>query len=58
KKTPTLTLPQVQRLLAAALERERLDRRQAAQILKYYTYRNYGAYMAHSRRRKVNRLDC
>ncbi|WP_176226713.1 hypothetical protein [Candidatus Hakubella thermalkaliphila] len=45
-------------MLAAALEWERLDRRQAAQILKYYTYRNYGAYMAHSKRRQVDRLNC
>jgi SRSO17 transposase len=56
KKTPTLKLPQVQRLLIATFKHRRLDRSQAAMILKYYTYRNHRAYLAHRKRWLVEKL--
>ena len=50
KKTPTLTLPQVKRLLAVCHDRQRLDKQDALAILRYYTRRNYVAYRAHRKR--------
>ncbi len=63
KKIPTLTLPQAQRLLIAAISLRTLTVAQAQKVilkaidnLKYYTYRNYCAYMSH-RKKRLRELD-
>jgi hypothetical protein len=46
-------------MLIAAFEHQRLDRRQAAKILKYNTYRNRIAYLAHRKKRLADeKLNC
>jgi len=46
-KSPTLTLPQAQLLVAAVLEERRVTKHRALQIVQYYTKRNYVAWIAH-----------
>ena len=46
-KSPTLTLPQAQLLVAAVLEEGRVTKHRALQIVQYYTKRNYVAWIAH-----------
>ncbi len=46
-------------MLIAAFEHQRLDRRQATKILKYNTYRNRIAYLAHRKKRLADeKLNC
>ena len=47
KKSPTLTLPQAQLLVAAVLEEGRVTTSRALQIVEYYTKRNHVAWKAH-----------
>lgn len=51
KKSPTLTLPQAQLLVAAVLEEGRITKSRALQIVQYYTKRNYVAWKAHGKTR-------
>jgi len=44
KKTPLLTLPQAQLMVAAVLEEGRITKKRVLEIVRYYTLRNYVAY--------------
>ena len=50
KKNPALTLPQAQRLVAAALPLRTLTVKGAIEIVKYHMLRNYVAYVSHRKK--------
>jgi hypothetical protein len=50
KKTPALTLPQAQRLIAATFPLNSLTLNGAIEIVKYHTQRNYVAYISHRKK--------
>ena len=50
KKTPALTLPQAQRLIAATFPLRSLTVEGTIQIVKYHTLRNYIAYTSHRKK--------
>ena len=50
KKTPALTLPQAQRLMAAALPLRTLTAKGALAIVRYHTWRNHLAYVSHRKK--------
>jgi hypothetical protein len=50
KKTPALTLPQAQRLIAAALPLRSLTLKGAIERVRYHTLRNYVAYTSHRKK--------
>jgi len=50
KKTPALTLPQAQRLVAATFPLNSLTLKGTIKIIKYHTRRNYVAYISHRKK--------
>jgi len=50
KKTPALTLPQAQRLIAATFRLRSLTLEGTIEMLKYYTRRNHIAYISHRKK--------
>jgi len=50
KKTPALTLPQAQKLVAATFRLNSLTLKGAIKIIKYHTHRNHNAYIAHRKK--------
>ena len=58
KKSASLTLPQVQVLLCSVLPRRAFDAAWALEVVLHWQQRNYGAYLAHRKRRlaQLNQL--
>jgi hypothetical protein len=50
KKSPALTLPQAQRLIVAVLPLASLYIKQALEITRYHTKRNFIAYQCHRKK--------
>jgi len=50
KKTPALTLPQAQRLIAATFPLRSLTLEGAIEMIKYHTHRNHVAYISHRKK--------
>ena len=50
KKTPALTLPQAQRLVMVVLLLVSLNKKQALEIIRYHTRRNYAACKSHRKK--------
>jgi hypothetical protein len=58
KKSPNLTVPQVQLLLCGVLPRRAFDAVWALEVVIHWQQRNYAAYRAHRKRRlaQLNQL--
>ncbi len=58
KKSPRLTVPQVQILLCGVLPRRAFDAAWALEVVLHWQQRNYEAYLAHRKRRlaQLNQL--
>jgi len=50
KKTPALTLPQAQKLIAATFSLNSLTLKGAIEIIKYHTRHNHIAYISHRKK--------